>query len=263
MIKHRFEPKNSASRKASPFNLPRSRPKLEMSYRKRKMASKLSRSTSRRSNKPRADCTLHLNALIDHFARHGRSRQRRNHSHVMSGIIHKVVASSDFAHPIQKSCSTIFCGGQCDTCGPRHDLDLQSMYYEEVLVVRVHPEFLVPQNLPPFKKLSDLWKQRYAEILAFEQTLVNSGTSVLKFFLHISKTSRKRRLLERLKQKKSVGSLTKGISRNVNSCMSIRSRSKTPCPQRARNQRRGTSSQPMINGTRGSDCRHHRGHLTR
>jgi PPK2 family polyphosphate:nucleotide phosphotransferase len=74
-------------------------------------------------------------------------------------------------------------------------------YYEEVLVVRVHPEFLTPQNLPPFKKLSDLWKQRYAEILAFEQTLVNSGTSVLKFFLHISQDEQKRRLLERLKQK--------------------------------------------------------------
>jgi len=73
-------------------------------------------------------------------------------------------------------------------------------YYEEVIVVRVHPEFLGPQNLPPIKKPMDLWKQRYAEIRAFEQTLVDSGTSVLKFYLHVSREEQKVRLLERLTQ---------------------------------------------------------------
>ena len=73
-------------------------------------------------------------------------------------------------------------------------------YYEEVMVVRVHPEFLGPQNLPPFKKPMDLWKQRFEEIRNFEQTLVNSGTSVLKFYLHISRDEQKARLLERLTQ---------------------------------------------------------------
>jgi polyphosphate kinase 2 (PPK2 family) len=71
-------------------------------------------------------------------------------------------------------------------------------YYEEVVVVRVHPEFLKPQNLPPYKSLGDLWKQRYEEIRVFEQTLVKSGTSVLKFFLNISRDEQKERLLERL-----------------------------------------------------------------
>lgn len=73
-------------------------------------------------------------------------------------------------------------------------------YYEEVMVVRVHPEFLDPQNLPPFKKPMDLWKQRYAEIRTFEQTLVDSGTSVLKFYLHVSRAEQKKRLMERLTQ---------------------------------------------------------------
>ena len=73
-------------------------------------------------------------------------------------------------------------------------------YYEEVIVVRVHPEFLGPQNLPPIKKPMDLWKQRYEEIRAFEQTLVDSGTSVLKFYLHVSREEQKVRLLERLTQ---------------------------------------------------------------
>ncbi len=73
-------------------------------------------------------------------------------------------------------------------------------YYEEVIVVRVHPEFLSPQNLPPYKKLSDLWLRRYEEIRVFEQVLLNSGTSVLKFFLHVSKDEQKARMLERLTQ---------------------------------------------------------------
>jgi len=73
-------------------------------------------------------------------------------------------------------------------------------YYEEVMVVRVHPEFLTPQNLPPYKKLEDVWKRRYEEIRAFEETLVHSGTSVLKFYLHISQETQKERLMERLTQ---------------------------------------------------------------
>ena len=73
-------------------------------------------------------------------------------------------------------------------------------YYEEVMVVRVHPEFLGPQNLPPIKKPMDLWKQRFEEIREFERTLVNSGTSVLKFYLHISREEQKARLLDRLTQ---------------------------------------------------------------
>jgi len=71
-------------------------------------------------------------------------------------------------------------------------------YYEEVLVVRVHPNFLDAQNLMPYKKLSDLWKRRYEEIRMFEKTLVDSGTSVLKFYLHISRDEQRKRLLERL-----------------------------------------------------------------
>ena len=71
-------------------------------------------------------------------------------------------------------------------------------YYEEVLVVRVHPKFLDAQNLMPYKKLSDLWKRRYEEIRMFEQTLVESGTSVLKIYLHISRDEQRKRLLERL-----------------------------------------------------------------
>ena len=76
-------------------------------------------------------------------------------------------------------------------------------YYEEVLVVRVHPQFLIPQKLPKLdqlkpRTLEKLWKQRYKEINAFEQTLVRQGTLVLKFFLNVSRKEQKERFLERL-----------------------------------------------------------------
>lgn len=72
-------------------------------------------------------------------------------------------------------------------------------YYEEVLVVRVHQEFLKSQRLPKFKKIGDLWEQRFEEIRNFEETLYRHGTHVLKFFLHISQEEQRARMLERLK----------------------------------------------------------------
>lgn len=76
-------------------------------------------------------------------------------------------------------------------------------YYEEVLVVRVHPEFIVPQNLPDVetnkaRSLSKLWKQRFKEINALESSLAANGTMVLKFYLHVSQDEQKERFLERL-----------------------------------------------------------------
>lgn len=71
-------------------------------------------------------------------------------------------------------------------------------YYEEVLVVRVHPELLARQNLPQGLDGKTIWEQRFEAIRAFEQHLARSGTLVLKFFLHISKDEQRRRLLKRL-----------------------------------------------------------------
>jgi PPK2 family polyphosphate:nucleotide phosphotransferase len=69
-------------------------------------------------------------------------------------------------------------------------------YYEEVLVVRVHPEILARQKLPRIDK--DIWQQRFEDITAFERFLVRNGTLVLKFFLHISKEEQRERFLARL-----------------------------------------------------------------
>jgi len=78
-------------------------------------------------------------------------------------------------------------------------------YYEEVLVVRVHPRFLSPQRIPHVdpektKSLDALWKRRFKEIRSFEKTLDQNGTPVLKFFLHISYEEQRERLLARLRE---------------------------------------------------------------
>ena len=71
-------------------------------------------------------------------------------------------------------------------------------HYEEVLVVRVHPEILDNQNIPPERFGDDFWKKRFKDIRAFERHLDNSGTVVLKFFLHMSKDEQARRFLDRI-----------------------------------------------------------------
>jgi PPK2 family polyphosphate:nucleotide phosphotransferase len=76
-------------------------------------------------------------------------------------------------------------------------------YYEETLIVRVHPEYLESQRLPdgPSKKPAkqkDFWNQRFDDINNFERYLTNNGTVILKFFLHVSKEEQQKRFLARI-----------------------------------------------------------------
>jgi PPK2 family polyphosphate:nucleotide phosphotransferase len=71
-------------------------------------------------------------------------------------------------------------------------------YYEEVLVVRVHPEYLGGQKLPAPLVGDDIWKQRFEDIVAFERHMARSGTIVLKFFLNMSQREQSKQMLERL-----------------------------------------------------------------
>ena len=71
-------------------------------------------------------------------------------------------------------------------------------YYEETLVVRVHPELLEKQKLPPELVTKDIWKERYKDIRSFERYLTRNGVVIRKFFLHVSKKEQKKRFLERL-----------------------------------------------------------------
>lgn len=75
-------------------------------------------------------------------------------------------------------------------------------YYENVLVTRVHPEYLLTENLPKIESVSklpkDFWKNRFEQIINFENYLTSNGIIIIKFFLHISKEEQKKRLLHRL-----------------------------------------------------------------
>lgn len=71
-------------------------------------------------------------------------------------------------------------------------------YYEEVLVVRVHPEILKTQRIPPSLVSKDIWKERFEDICSFERYMTRNGVVIRKFFLNVSKKEQKRRFLARL-----------------------------------------------------------------
>jgi len=79
-------------------------------------------------------------------------------------------------------------------------------HYENVLVTRVHPEFLLSENLPGIEKTEDVkaefWENRMKQINHFEKHLSQNGTIILKFFLHLSKEEQRQRLLRRLEEEK-------------------------------------------------------------
>jgi PPK2 family polyphosphate:nucleotide phosphotransferase len=75
-------------------------------------------------------------------------------------------------------------------------------HYENVLVTRVHPEYILNENIPGIDSVKDIdhkfWEARYKQINRFEQNLHENGTIVLKFFLHLSKAEQKKRFIERI-----------------------------------------------------------------
>lgn len=75
-------------------------------------------------------------------------------------------------------------------------------HYENVLVTKVHPEFVLNENIPDVESTKDVdkdfWKERYKQIRRFEKNLADNGTIILKFFLHISRKEQKKRFLERI-----------------------------------------------------------------
>ena len=122
--------------------------------------------------------------------------------HVMSGVNPQGCQVTSFKQPSAEELEHDFLWRYSRSLPPRGKIGIfNRSHYEEVLVVRVHPEWLERQKLPS-KPGSALWDQRYDEINQFEKHLIRSGTVILKFFLHISRKEQKRRLLERLENPK-------------------------------------------------------------
>jgi PPK2 family polyphosphate:nucleotide phosphotransferase len=119
--------------------------------------------------------------------------------HVMSGLNPQGCQVFSFKKPTAEELDHNFLW-RCMKCLPERGRIgiFNRSYYEDVLVVKVHPEMLEQQQLPPGKRGKQFWNARYEDINAFEHHLVRNGTIVLKFFLNVSKAEQKRRFLERL-----------------------------------------------------------------
>jgi PPK2 family polyphosphate:nucleotide phosphotransferase len=119
--------------------------------------------------------------------------------HVMSGVNPQGCEVYSFKQPSAKELQHNFLWRYMRCLPERGRIGVfNRSYYEDVLVVRVHPELLERQKLPPGKKGKAFWETRFEDINAFERHLVRNGTIVLKFFLHVSKAEQKKRFLERL-----------------------------------------------------------------
>jgi PPK2 family polyphosphate:nucleotide phosphotransferase len=119
--------------------------------------------------------------------------------HVMSGINPQGCEVTSFKAPSSAELDHDFLWRHVVRLPRRGHIGIfNRSYYEEVLVVRVHPELLEKQKLPNTMSRSGIWAQRFADICSHERHLVQNGTRVLKFFLNVSKDEQRKRFLDRL-----------------------------------------------------------------
>jgi PPK2 family polyphosphate:nucleotide phosphotransferase len=119
--------------------------------------------------------------------------------HVMSGINPQGCQFFSFKKPSDEELDHNFLWRYMKALPERGRIGIfNRSYYEEVLVVKVHPDLCERQKLPPGKRGKSFWQERYDDINHFERHLSRNGTIILKFFLHISKDEQKKRFLERL-----------------------------------------------------------------
>lgn len=120
--------------------------------------------------------------------------------HVMSGVNPQGCQVFSFKHPSAQELDHDFLWRTTQCLPERGRIGIfNRSYYEEVLIVRVHPEILKAQSLPrEAARAPALWPQRFASINGLEQHLHRNGTRVIKFFLHMSRDEQRRRLLARL-----------------------------------------------------------------
>jgi PPK2 family polyphosphate:nucleotide phosphotransferase len=119
--------------------------------------------------------------------------------HVMSGVNPQGTQVHSFKAPSAEELDHDFLWRTTKALPERGRIGIfNRSYYEEVLVVRVHPELLEAQRLPPEANGKRLWKNRFDDINDFEKYLARNGILTLKFFLHLSKAEQRRRLLARI-----------------------------------------------------------------
>lgn len=119
--------------------------------------------------------------------------------HVMSGVNPQGVQVHSFKAPSAEELDHDFLWRTMKCVPERGDIGIfNRSYYEEALVVRVHPELLQREKLPQALVTKHVWAERFEDIHAYERYLTRNGIAVVKFFLHVSKKEQKRRFMERL-----------------------------------------------------------------
>jgi PPK2 family polyphosphate:nucleotide phosphotransferase len=119
--------------------------------------------------------------------------------HVMSGVNPQGCQVFSFKQPSSEDLDHDFLWRHVKCLPERGRIGIfNRSYYEEVLVVRVHPEILAKQKLPQDRVGKRIWDERLADIANFEDYLTRQGTIILKFFLHVSRDEQKKRFMERL-----------------------------------------------------------------
>ena len=120
--------------------------------------------------------------------------------HVMSGVNPQGCQVFSFKHPSASELEHDFLWRSTGSLPERGRIGIfNRSYYEEVLIVRVHPEILHTQNLPDMPLDGDtIWNERYRSIVNLENHLHRNGTRVIKFFLHLSKEEQRKRFLKRI-----------------------------------------------------------------
>ena len=122
-------------------------------------------------------------------------------SHVMSGVNPQGCQVYSFKQPSSEELDHDFLWRTTRCLPERGRIGIfNRSYYEEVLVVKVHPEILAKERMPEPLVTKDIWKQRYQDIHGFERYLSRNGVVVRKFFLNVSKKVQKERFLDRLEQ---------------------------------------------------------------
>lgn len=123
--------------------------------------------------------------------------------HVMSGVNPQGCQVFSFKQPSSEDLDHDFMWRYAKSLPERGRIGIfNRSYYEEVLVVRVHPEILERQKLPPKLVSKHIWDERLADIAHFEDYMTRQGTLVLKFFLNVSRKEQKNRFMERLDKPK-------------------------------------------------------------
>ena len=119
--------------------------------------------------------------------------------HVMSGVNPQGVEVTSFKEPSSEDLDHTFLWRCMKKIPERGRIGIfNRSYYEEVLIVRVHPELLEAQRIPNAYAEDRTWRDRFDDINAFEKHLARNGTKIIKFFLHVSKEEQKNRFLDRI-----------------------------------------------------------------